>query len=139
VDSPFRTLDTILAQYDTEKLAGIIVDMHAEATSEKHALALYAKGRVSAVVGTHTHVPTADERIVEGGTGFITDIGMVGVRDSLIGVTYESGIGRFLTSRPTHFEIAESGLIVFNSVLLEIDPKTRKTIAITRIQKTVAL
>lgn len=135
VDCPFRALNTILEKYNSTPLAGIIVDIHAETTSEKHAIALYGDGRVSAVVGTHTHVPTADERILEGGTGFLTDIGMVGVRDTLIGITYESGIKRFLTRMPCHFEIAESGLTVFNSVLLEIDTETRKTTAIKRIQK----
>lgn len=135
VDCPFRALDAILEKYRTTPLAGIIVDIHAEATSEKHAIALYGDGRVSAVVGTHTHVPTADERILPGGTGFQSDVGMVGVRDTLIGVTYESGIKRFLTRLPSHFEIADSGLTVFNSTLLVIDAETRKTVSITRIQK----
>lgn len=139
VDCPFRALDAILQKYAATPLHGIILDFHAEVTSEKHAIALYADGRVSAVVGTHTHVPTADERILPKGTGFQCDIGMVGVRDTLIGVTYESGIQRFLTGRPTHFEMAESGLTVFNSILLEIDPKTKQTVAITRIQKTAEL
>lgn len=135
VDCPFRALDDILEKYKDTPLAGIIVDVHAETTSEKHAIALYADGRVSAVLGTHTHVPTADERILAGGTGFQCDVGMVGVRDTLIGITYESGITRFLTRMPSHFQIAESGLTVFNSVLLDIDTETRKTVSITRIQK----
>ena len=139
VDCPFRALDAILEKYKDTPLAGIIVDVHAEATSEKHAIALYGDGRVSAVVGTHTHVPTADERILPDGTGFQSDIGMVGVRDTLIGITYESGIKRFLTRMPSHFEIAESGLTVFNSILLEIDPATRKTVRIERIQKTIII
>lgn len=137
VDCPFRALDTILEKYKSAPLAGILVDIHAETTSEKHAIALYADARVSAVLGTHTHVPTADERILPGGTGFQCDVGMVGVRDTLIGVTYESGIKRFLTRRPGHFEIAEEGLTVFNSVLLTIDTETKKTVHIERIQKTL--
>ncbi len=137
VDCPFRALDAIIEKYANTPLAGIVVDFHGEVTSEKHAIALYADGRVSAVLGTHTHVPTADERILPNGTGFQCDIGMVGVRDSLIGITYESGIGRFLTSRPAHFEIAESGLVIFNSVLLEIDPSTKKPTSLSRIQKTI--
>jgi metallophosphoesterase (TIGR00282 family) len=139
VDCPFRAIDATLAKYANTQLHGIIVDFHGEVTSEKHAIALYVDGRVSAVVGTHTHVPTADERILPGGTGFQTDIGMVGVRDTLIGITYESGISRFLTGRPTHFEVAESGLTVFNSVLVQIDPKTKKAVGITRIQKTLTV
>ncbi|MBI4600061.1 TIGR00282 family metallophosphoesterase [Candidatus Uhrbacteria bacterium] len=139
VDCPFRALDAILAKHASTPLNGIIVDFHGEVTSEKHAIALYADGRVSAVVGTHTHVPTADERILPKGTGFQSDIGMCGVRDTLIGITYESGIQRFLSSRPTHFEVAESGLTVFNSVLLEIDPKTRQTVRIERIGKELTI
>jgi len=139
VDSPFHALDSILDHYKKEKLAGIIVDFHAEVTSEKHALGMYADGRVSAVLGTHTHVPTADERIFKGGTGYLTDIGMSGVRDSLIGVRYESGISRFLDYKPTHLQIAEEGLTVFNSVLLQIDSETMKTVKITRIQKEIEI
>ncbi|MEK7122771.1 MAG: YmdB family metallophosphoesterase, partial [Patescibacteria group bacterium] len=137
VDCPFRALDEILEAYKDTPLAGIVVDIHAETTSEKHAIALYGDNRVSAVLGTHTHVPTADERILEDGCAFQSDIGMVGVRDTLIGITYESGIKRFLTRRPSHFEIAESGLTVFNSTLLEIDSSTRKTVRIERIQKSL--
>lgn len=139
VDCPFRALDEILEAHKHAPLSGIIVDIHAEATSEKHALALYCDGRVSAVLGTHTHVPTADERILPGGTGFISDVGMVGVRDTLIGITYESGIKRFVTRLPSHFEIAENGLVVFNSVLLEIDTYTRKAVSIKRIQKEIII
>ena len=135
VDCPFRALDAILAKFAATPLNGIIVDFHGEVTSEKAAIALYGDGRLSAVLGTHTHVPTADERILPKGTGFQSDIGMCGVRDTLIGITYESGIQRFLTSRPTHFEVAESGLTVFNSTLLEIDTATRKTVRIERIQR----
>lgn len=137
VDCPFRALDDILAKYATAPLAGIVVDIHAEATSEKHALALYCQDRVSAVLGTHTHVPTADERILESGCAFQSDVGMVGVRDTLIGITYESGITRFLTRRPSHFQVAESGLTVFNSTLIEVNTKTRKTVRIERIQKSL--
>lgn len=139
VDCPFRAIDSVIEKYKDASLSGIIVDIHAEATSEKHALALYNDGRVSAMLGTHTHVPTADERVLPNGTGFISDVGMVGVRDSLIGVTYESGIKRFVTRLPSHFEIAESGLVVFNSVFLEIDTETRKTVKIERVQKSMVV
>lgn len=137
VDCPFRVLNEILERHKDAPLAGTIVDIHAEATSEKHAIALYSDGRVSAVLGTHTHVPTADERILESGCAFQSDIGMVGVRDTLIGITYESGIKRFLTRQPSHFEIAESGLTIFNSTFLEIDSSTHKTVRIERIQKSI--
>ena len=86
LDCPFRTLDSILAQTGSEDLSAIIIDFHGEATSEKNCLGLYADGRVSAVVGTHTHIPTADNRVLPKGTAYSSDIGMVGLRDSSIGI-----------------------------------------------------
>lgn len=139
LDCPFRILDEILAQHAQTSVDGIIVDFHAEATSEKNAFGLYANGRVSAVIGTHTHIPTADERILEKGTAFITDAGMVGIRDSIIGMDYEAGISGFLTQMPIKHEISDAGAVSFNSVLLHIDTKDKKAKQIERIQRTFLL
>ncbi len=137
LDCPFRTLDAILAQYAQEPLSGIIVDLHAEVTSEKNAFGLYANGRVSAVLGTHTHIPTADERVLPKGTAYITDVGMVGIRDSMIGLDYEAGIGGYLTQMPIKHEIPDSGTVVFNSVLIKIDTATKHATHIERIQRII--
>ncbi len=99
----------------------IIVDMHAEATSEKIAMGWYLDGKVTAVLGTHTHVPTADERVLPKGTGYITDVGMVGLRDSSLGVDKDMALQRFLTGQKAPNEIPDHGLVAFNAVLLNID------------------
>jgi hypothetical protein len=112
----------------------IFVDMHAEATSEKAALAWYLDGRVSAVVGTHTHVQTADERVLPGGTAFITDAGMTGPRDSIIGMSRETVLPRFLTLLPARFEVA-SGPAQLNGVFIEIDAETGHATAIRRVSR----
>lgn len=120
-EDPFRSLDELL-----EEVAGvsrvILVDFHAEATSEKQALGWYVDGRVSAVLGTHTHVQTADARVLPAGTGYITDVGMTGARDSVIGVKQDVVIERFLYQRPQRFEAA-GGPAMVNAVFLDIDPK----------------
>ncbi len=113
----------------------IIVDMHAEATSEKAALAWYLDGRVSAVVGTHTHVQTADERILPQGTAFITDAGMTGPRDSIIGMEREGVLQRFLTLLPTRFEVA-SGPAQLNGVVVDVDAETGRALRIARVSRT---
>ncbi len=138
-DSPFYCLDHILKQYNQSELAAILVDIHAEATSEKQALAWYGDGRVSIVVGTHTHVPTADLRILTEGTGLVCDLGSVAVADSVIGADKGKVLQRFLTQTPTALSPAESGLVLFNSVLIEIDPATRKTIQLTRIDRQLSV
>jgi metallophosphoesterase (TIGR00282 family) len=112
----------------------IFIDMHAEATSEKAALAWLLDGRVSAVVGTHTHVQTADERILPGGTAFITDAGMTGPRDSIIGMSRESVLQRFLTLLPARFEVA-TGPAQLNGVFLEIDAETGHAAGIRRVNR----
>lgn len=112
----------------------IVVDMHAEATSEKAALAWHLDGRVSAVIGTHTHVQTADERVLPGGTAFITDAGMTGPRDSIIGMSRETVLPRFLTLLPARFEVA-SGPVQLNGVLVEIDAQTGHAAAIRRVNR----
>ncbi|MBI4240017.1 TIGR00282 family metallophosphoesterase [Candidatus Uhrbacteria bacterium] len=137
VDHAFFALDDILKKYDSPDISGIFVDFHAEVTSEKNAFGLYADGRVSAVVGTHTHIPTADTRVLPKGTAYTTDVGMVGLKNSSLGINYESVIGKFLHQIPSHHEIDEHGLVVFNSVLVDIDPLTRTATSIVRIQKDI--
>jgi len=134
IDDPFRTADRLLESLPAG--SPIIVDMHAEATSEKIALTWYLDGRVSAVVGTHTHVPTADARIFPGGTAFVCDLGMCGPRDSVIGVEPEAVIRKFLTGMPARFTVAEKSRVsVFNSVLIEIDDSTGKARSIERVDR----
>lgn len=134
LDCPFRTIDKILRDTASEQLAAIFVDIHAEATSEKMALAHYLDGRVTAVIGTHTHVPTADERILEGGTAFQSDVGFTGPIDSVIGVEKEPIIEHFLTQMPVKHEVAH-GPVVFNAVKIEVDDSTKQATKIERIQE----
>jgi len=131
IDCPFKTADLLLATLPRE-LKVIIVDMHAEATSEKQAMGHYLAGRVSAVVGTHTHVATADEKILPGGTAYITDIGMTGPYAGVIGNDKESILRRFLTGLPTRFEVAE-GEVQLCGVLLDIDETSGQARAIQRL------
>ena len=119
IDCPFRTADEQLARIPPE-VRVVVVDMHAETTSEKLAMGWYLDGRVTAVVGTHTHVPTADERILPRGTAYITDVGMTGPHDSVIGMDREGILGRFLDALPRRFEVAE-GNVQMNTVLIEVD------------------
>jgi hypothetical protein len=112
----------------------IIVDMHAEATSEKIALGWYLDGKVSAILGTHTHIQTADERILPQGSAYITDVGMAGPCDSVIGRRIEDVLERFLTAIPTRFEVAKEN-IQLQGVVLDIDEDTGKARSIARIQK----
>ena len=114
----------------------IFVDMHAEATSEKGAMGWHLAGRVSAVVGSHTHVQTADERVLEPGTAFLTDAGMCGPIDSVIGVKRELAIRRFLTHLPTRFEPA-AGRTVVQGAVVRVDPASGRATAITRVQEYV--
>jgi len=117
-----------------EETSVIIVDMHGEATSEKSAMGWLLDGTVSAVAGTHTHVQTADERILPGGTAFMTDVGMTGPRDSVIGIKRDIAIRRFLTQIPIRFEVAK-GEAQFNAVLIEVDSISGKAVSIKRIQR----
>lgn len=132
LDCPFKVAERELAVLK-EQVRIIIVDFHAEATSEKSAIAWYLDGEVSAVLGTHTHVQTADEQILPKGTAFITDVGMTGPVNSIIGVEREQVINRFLTSIPTRFETAK-GTSVLSCVVLEINPKTGMSTGIQRLQ-----
>ena len=130
IDCPFRAADKELALLEGKKTI-TLVDFHAEATSEKQAMGWYLDGRVSAVVGTHTHVPTADEKILPQGTAFITDVGMVGGYASVIGLKKEQALQRFLTSRPQRFEPGKQGL-VSSSLFVDVDTQTGKAISIQR-------
>lgn len=132
LDCPFRVGDQLVARLK-EKADIILIDFHAEASSEKIAMGWYMDGRVSAVCGTHTHVQTADERVLPGGTAFISDVGMTGPLDSVIGVKKELVIERFITQMPRRFEVAE-GLYQFNAVLIEVDELTSRAVSIERIQ-----
>lgn len=137
-DCPFRKADEILKECEEEKLAAIIVDAHIEATSEAAALAWYLDGRVSAVLGTHTHVPTSDFKILPRGTAFISDIGMTGPADSVIGMDKDLIIKNFLTQMPVRFEVAE-GVVDLNAVIVDVNDKTQKARDIKRIRKKIEL
>ena len=128
---PFRTADALLSQ--TDGAAVRIVDFHAEATSEKRAMGFYLDGRVTAVVGTHTHVQTADEQILPGGTAYITDLGMTGPVDSVIGVGKEEVLHYFLTGLPVRFQPG-AGEVLLCGVLIEADMATGRALSIERIQ-----
>ena len=119
IDCPFRTIDHELAHLPAD-VKVILVDMHGETTSEKQAMGWYLDGRVTAVIGTHTHLATADERVLPGGTAYITDVGMTGPHDSVIGMDKKAILKRFLDALPTRFEVA-SGDVQMNTVLLDVD------------------
>ncbi|MDD2689212.1 MAG: TIGR00282 family metallophosphoesterase [Candidatus Omnitrophica bacterium] len=133
LECPFRTS---LAAVETlsKETKVIIVDIHAEATSEKIALGWYLDGKVSAVLGTHTHIQTADEKILPAGSAYITDVGMTGPYDSVIGRRVEDVLMRFITAIPTRFEVAKEN-IQLHGVVLNVDENTGKASSITRIQK----
>ena len=133
VDCPFRQVDReIEALKRRTKI--ILIDFHAEATSEKEALGYHCAGRVSAVCGTHTHVPTADERILAGGTAYITDLGMTGASESILGREIEPVLKVFTTGLPAYFAVA-CGQPVLEGAVIEIDPATGKAVSIRRIRE----
>ncbi|MBU0668234.1 YmdB family metallophosphoesterase [Patescibacteria group bacterium] len=136
LDCPFREADAILRAHEGHDYDAIFVDFHAEATSEIAALGHYLDGRVSAFIGTHSHVPTADARILNGGTAFQTDVGMVGPLDSVIGAEKQLVIDHFITQMPLKIEVA-CGPCVFNGVKIEIDPQTKMAKSILPIQRIV--
>jgi len=133
-DDPFRAVDALLAQLGDRAPRIRILDWHAEATSEKVAMGWHLDGRFSAVVGSHTHVPTADARLLPGGTAFVSDTGMVGPRDSVLGVKVEIILDRFRTMLPKRFEVAD-GPAVFQSVLIDVDEHTGKARSIERVDR----
>jgi metallophosphoesterase (TIGR00282 family) len=132
LDDPFRAADAILAAHPDSKI--VFCDMHAETTSEKTAMGWFLDGRASAVVGTHTHIPTADARVLTRGTAYVTDVGMVGPRDGCIGMDKAIVIERFLTAMPNRFAVA-SGPVTFNSVLVTINGSTGRATSIQRIDR----
>jgi hypothetical protein len=132
-DCPFRTMDSLLATV-TPLPSIIIVDFHAEATSEKVALGRYLDGRVSAVVGTHTHIGTTDARLLPGGTAYVTDIGMVGPVDSIIGDDVDNVLNSFITGLPHKLSVGK-GRVAFDAMLLDIDEKTGRARSIQRIRR----
>lgn len=132
-DCPFRTLDALLPSL-AEQTSLIVVDMHAETTSEKVSMGWYADGRVSALLGTHTHIQTADEVVLPKGTAYITDAGMTGPYDSVIGQKKELIIERYLTGMPVKFEVAE-GAATLCGVLVEVDARTGKASSIVRVRR----
>lgn len=131
LDDPFRMIDRILKEASAQTRL-IIVDFHAEVTSEKGAMAWYLDGRATAVLGTHTHVATADERVLPDGTACISDVGMTGPEDSVLGVRKELIIQKFLSQMPNKFEVAD-GPVVLSAVLVEADPSTGKASGIKRV------
>ena len=135
LDCPFRAADALIDEISAQTRI-IFVDFHAETTSEKISLGYYLDGRISAIVGTHTHVQTADERILPGGTAYLTDVGMTGSRDSVIGIRKEEAIERFLTQLPIRFEVAKKDPWLC-AVLVTIDEGSGKAQAIERIQVAV--
>lgn len=130
---PFETVESVL---DTvrPRAAVVLVDMHAEATSEKMAMGWYLDGRVSAVIGSHTHVQTSDERILPGGTAYLTDAGMCGPRDSVLGVKREQVIERFRTQMPVKFDVA-SGPVVIQGAVIDVNEATGRAARVERIQQ----
>jgi hypothetical protein len=130
IDCPFRVADKEISSLNKETEM-ILVDFHAEATSEKQAMGWHLDGRVSAVVGTHTHVPTADERILPHGTAYITDVGMVGGYESVIGIRRDRALQRFLTSRPQRFEPGKEG-VLFSAVVVEVLTENGKALSVKR-------
>ena len=135
LDCPFRCADREIAKLK-EETPIIFVDFHAEATSEKVSLGWHLDGRVSAVIGTHTHVQTADERILTAGTAYMTDAGMTGSFDSVIGVRKEDAIEKFITQRPAKFEVAKKDIRI-NGVVIEVDEKSGLALSIERINLAV--
>jgi len=134
MDCPFRAAEREIERFEDLDVNCILVDFHGEASSEKQAFAYYMDGKVSAVVGSHSHVQTADERILEGGTAAITDVGMCGCFDSVIGVKKEISIQKFLTKRPIRYEPAE-GRGGYGAVIIEIDEATGHATSIHRLRE----
>jgi hypothetical protein len=134
LDCPFRTADALLKRLPERSV--VIVDVHGEATSEKVAMGWYLDGRVSAVLGTHTHVATADARVLPRGTAFVCDVGMVGSRDSIIGDDIDAVLSRFLSQLPHRLPVAENSRVLqFNAVLIDINEATGLARSIVRVDR----
>ncbi len=136
IDNPFTEVDRLLDEASEPLPPVRLVDFHCEITSEKNALGLYLDGRVSVVVGTHTHVVTGDERILPNGTAYLTDLGMTGPVWSVIGFDPATVLPRFMNALPTRFEVG-SGPVILNACQIDVDPATGRSLAIERIQRLV--
>ena len=134
---PFAALDKIIEQQKGSKPHLIVVDFHAEATAEKEALGHYADGRVAAVLGTHTHVATADLKILPGGTAYVTDVGRVGAYDSVVGFEKTSAINSFLKQKDRKYTLSNTGAVEINAVCLTLDPETGLAKSLDRIREIV--
>jgi len=132
VDCPFHAFDTVLKEDDILGADVVFVDFHAEATSEKQAFGFHADGKASVIVGTHTHVQTTDSYVLSKGTAYISDVGMCGVRESVIGFKHEQIVERFLTSMPTRMEVGK-GMSMVNAVVAKIDEDSKKVTSFERI------
>jgi calcineurin-like phosphoesterase len=132
--SPFQDIMKVVDEIRAEGIKTIIVDMHAEATSEKVAMGRYLDGKVTAVLGTHTHIPTADTQVLPNGTAYQTDIGMVGPVESVLGMRVESSINRFVTQRRVKFQQSEDSEFLFQAALVDVDADG-KAVSIERIER----
>ena len=128
IENPFSMIDGLIDEIKAQGINNIIIDFHAEATSEKKALAIYLDGRVSALFGTHTHTQTSDNQILPNGTGFVTDIGMTGPEDSVIGVKAAQSIKRFTTGMPTRYDVADGDCILCGA-MVELDRTNSKVLS----------
>jgi 2',3'-cyclic-nucleotide 2'-phosphodiesterase len=133
LDCPFKAVDSLLT-YLRDKTKTIFIDFHAETTAEKASLAYYLDGRISGLVGTHTHVQTADERVLPQGTAFITDLGMVGALNSSLGMKFDSIIKHFITQMPTRFVVEDVGPFLLSGAWIEVDTSTGKALKIERVR-----
>jgi len=134
LDNPFRVFDKIYEEISKETKV-ILVDFHAETTSEKWAFGIYSDGRASAVYGTHTHVPTADEVILKKGTAYVSDVGMTGALYSVIGMHFKEPIERFLYALPRRFKVEEKEDVVFNAIIVDVDEESGRAREIKRIRE----
>lgn len=139
MDCPFRKIDEILSDDETENVKIKIIDFHAEATAEKISLGYYVDGRVSALIGTHTHIATSDARILPQKTFYMTDAGMNGVKESVLGIDKNGAIEQFLTQRPVKIEIPESDTVCINGIFMNIDYNTGLVKNFERIEKDIIL
>jgi metallophosphoesterase (TIGR00282 family) len=136
---PFRSVESILKLYSTEKNCLFVVDLHGETTAEKLCFGAFFDGNVSAIYGTHTHVQTADARIMPKGTGYITDVGMVGAHHSSLGISFDKAIHRMINQTPIPFEVEEKGDFVFSAIDFSVCKETKKCIDFNRIYELISL
>ncbi|MDP3964082.1 MAG: TIGR00282 family metallophosphoesterase [bacterium] len=138
-DDPFRAIDLALKEFAAQKPDAIVIDAHCEATSEANALGWHVDGRTSLLYGTHTHVPTADAKILPQGTGYISDVGMVGFKNSILGLKPGEIVKSFLLQQPFNHEFDEHGPVQVNAILATINPVTHGTISLDRVDREVTI